>query len=195
MVFWCVERNIFANLWKMWFSKISQIFIFLFKILENGFLRGSMGPKLSNKVRGVVENRTKRFLITQTCGGGDFFMIFMEFHKNGFEIATSCIRANVMVWLEARRKNFENTLEIKICFQTHLWVHGYPQKQTGMSYDAWNDFYDGKRAEVAIFWFQSFQIAILMHFERKWKVFEIFENHILQRMVQKICSMHPITIK
>ena len=39
MVFWCAECDIFANLWKKWFTKISQISKFLFKIHENGFLR------------------------------------------------------------------------------------------------------------------------------------------------------------
>jgi len=60
-------------------------------------LQGSLGPTLSKEVRGVVENCLKSFLITQTCGGGDFFMILKDFHENSFKIIKNWIQANVKV--------------------------------------------------------------------------------------------------
>ena len=65
------------------------------------------------------------------------------------------------------QKNFEMTLEFKICFRRLVWVRGYPQKQTGWSYDAWNDFYRTRRAEMAIFWFSTPQKAIFKDFKEK----------------------------
>ena len=41
MVLWCVERIISIILLKMLFSKISEIFNFCFKILQNGHFRAS----------------------------------------------------------------------------------------------------------------------------------------------------------
>ena len=76
----------------------------------------------------------------------------MNFHRNHIQTTKSCLWENVTVRLEVRVKIFEMTLEFKICFWKLVWVRGYPQKQTGWSYDAWIHFYCIKRAEVAIFW-------------------------------------------
>ena len=51
---------------------------------------------------------------------------------------------NITIRLRVHEKNFELALEFKICFGKLLQVHGYPQKQTGWSYDAWIDFYCDK---------------------------------------------------
>ena len=116
---------------------------------------------------GVIRNRANQFLFTQTCGGSDFFMIFKDFHENRIWIPKKCILRNVMVWLEVRGKKFLMTIEFKICFRRHLWVRGYPQNQTGWPCDAWNGFYDHKRAEVAIFRFSTSQKAIFKDFQPK----------------------------
>ena len=58
---------------------------------------------------------------------------------------------NKTVRLEVREKNFEITLEFKICSGRLLQVHGYLQKQTGWSYDAQIDFYCDKREQLLIF--------------------------------------------
>ena len=79
------------------------------------------------------------------------------------------------------------TLEFKICFERRLWAPGYPQKQTGWSYDTWIDFYGDRRTEVA-----SSQMDIL---KQKLKTSKIFEDHILQRMVKIIGSTHGIPMK
>ena len=87
--------------------------------------------------------------------------------KIQLESSKTCFTANVMFWLEVRVKNFEMTLEFKICFGRLVWVRGYPQNQTGWSCDASNDFYDHKRAEMAILRFSSSQEAIFKDFQAK----------------------------
>ena len=64
---------------------------------SNKFSHGSLSPKLCKKVRGVIGNRVNLFLITQTCGGGDFFMILKDFHENCFKIIKNWLQANVKV--------------------------------------------------------------------------------------------------
>ena len=41
---------------------------------SNKFLQGSLSPKLSNKVRGVIGNDVNPFLIDPACGGSNFYM-------------------------------------------------------------------------------------------------------------------------
>ena len=94
-------------------------------------------------------------------------MIFKDFDENPAEIIKKSSSANVMVWLQVRVKNFETTLEFEIFSPKLVWVRGYPQNQTGWSRDVWNDFYDHKRAEVAILRFSNSQKAILKDFEAK----------------------------
>ena len=55
MVFWCAERNIFANFWKTWFTKISQISKFLLKIHENGFLRSWKSKNRHLRMFGAIK--------------------------------------------------------------------------------------------------------------------------------------------
>ena len=98
-------------------------------------------------------------------------MICKDFHQNPVWSIKKCISANVMSWLEVRKKIFQMTLKFKISFRRRLWVRWYPQNQTGWSYDTWNNFYDRRGAEVAIFWFWCSQKAILKDFQAKMEDF------------------------
>ena len=64
------------------------------------------------------------------------FACFRNVFKNCFKNQQKshikkCFLTNKTVRLEVREKNFEITLELKICSGRLLEVHGYQQKQTG----------------------------------------------------------------
>ena len=162
---------------------------------SNTFSRGSRSPKLSNKVSGVIGNRISPFLITQTCGSGDFIVILKDFHENCSKRIKKCVPANVKVWLARRGKPFQITLEFKTCFWRLVWIRGYPKNETGYPYDAWIHFDRIKRAEVAIVWFSSCQNAILEDFQPKIVVLRDFWKSYFQRMVKMFRSTHEIIIK
>ena len=56
---------------------------------SNKFWKGSTSLKLSKNMPGVIGNRMNPFLITEACGGGDFYMFrrrFFIFYNNCAEI-------------------------------------------------------------------------------------------------------------
>ena len=62
---------------------------------------------------------------------------------------------NDMSELGVREKNFCAPPDATDGFGKVVWDLGYPQNQTGWSYDAWIDFYATKRKQVAIFSFSK----------------------------------------
>ena len=74
-------------------------------------------------------------------------------------------------------KNFQLTLEFKICSGRLLWVHGYPQKQTRWSHDAWSNFYGCRRAEMVLFSFWNSWSIKTSHWEPKWRKKMLFNEH------------------
>ena len=81
----------------------------------------------------------------------------------------------MMIWVEVREKNFEMSLEFKICFERRLWVPEYPQKQTEWSCDTWIDFYGDKRMEVAISQNPPFENSVIWDL---WAVKKLGSNYI-----------------
>ena len=117
-------------------------------------------------------------------------MILKIFHENGFWGTKNCSTQNVKVGVAMREKIFQMSSEFKLCFGRRLWVRGYPQNQTGYPYDAWNDFYRTKRAEVAIFWFSTPQKAIFkLFFAKKQNFWAIIGSDVLREDAKIIFVM------
>ena len=69
-----------------------------------------------------------------------------------------------MLDFKVREKIFCSPPDTSDGFGRLVWDLGYPQKQTGWSYDASIDFYDHKRKLVAIFTFSYALKAIFNEF-------------------------------
>ena len=63
---------------------------------------------------------------------------------------------NKIVQFEVREKNFEMTLQLKICSGKLLQEYIYQTNQTRWSCDVWNEFYNNKRELVKIINFQYY---------------------------------------
>ena len=91
---------------------------------SNKFSWGTLSPKLSNKVRGVIGNRMNPFLITQMCGGGDFYMfwnVFLSFFCNYAEIACKKLSFSKQQGQRSGAwKNFEITLQLNFFLKHFL---------------------------------------------------------------------------
>ena len=76
----------------------------------------------------------------------------------------NCFHENDMFELGVREENFCAPPDASNGFGRVVWDLGYPQNQTGWSYDAWIDFYATKRKQVAIFAFSKHLKAIFKEF-------------------------------
>ena len=98
-------------------------------------MQGRLGPKLSNKVRGVVGNRTKRFLITQTCGGGDFCMFSSRISRFCTIIQKShvknCLLTKNIINIWEAWKHFERTLKLNFFFLNTSLYPSLSAKENG----------------------------------------------------------------
>ena len=116
------------------------------------FLRIPTNPKTSAKANFEFQRHFKFFSRTSNPT-----FTFSREQLLGFQKQFSCKMSQKLLswkhegWIWSVRKNIEVSLEFKICFRRRLYFRGYPQKQTGWPYDAWNNFYRNKHAEVAIF--------------------------------------------
>ena len=82
------ERFLGITLSKEW----RKYFVLRIGLWSNKFLRDSLSPKLSKKVRGIIENRVSTFFIIQTCGCCDFFMMLKDFYSTHNLLCTAFLR-------------------------------------------------------------------------------------------------------
>ena len=122
-------------------------------------MQGRLGPKLSNKVRGVVGNRTKRFLITQTCGGGDFCMFSSRISRFCTIMQKShlknCLLTKNIINIWGAWKNFERTLKLKF-FSEHFFISKSIRKRKRKRHTMFQLYF--KIQNVRLSWFSEYGI-------------------------------------
>ena len=98
---------------------------------------------------------SKTFFIDLNERRERFLLVFKEIHQIFSFWSQKWISPNVNFDFVAREKLFWGTWCTDISLRGLAWIPGYPQNQTGSSYDTPIHFYDPKRKERVFFHFNN----------------------------------------